>query len=107
MTDHPSTTYPDLYERYPDLYHEYPEVAMHIYRKIEQHSEAWVLENWYTEFLPAGVLMDVPEKKELPFFNPEEHESWSDERKAEMARAYSDYRQNLKDASSDTDTESH
>ncbi|QSG09582.1 hypothetical protein [Halapricum desulfuricans] len=55
-----------------------------------------MLENWYTEFLPAGVLMDVAEKEELPFFNPEENESWSDGQKAEMARAYSEYRQNLK-----------
>ncbi|QSG09583.1 hypothetical protein HSR122_2202 [Halapricum desulfuricans] len=40
MTEHPSTTCPDLYEQYPDLYHEYPEITMHIYRKIKQHNEA-------------------------------------------------------------------
>lgn len=104
MTANPSTTYPDLYEQYPELYHESPAIAMHVYRNIEQHSKAWVLENWYTEFLIVGVLIDIPEKEELPFFDPEEHESWSDEQKAEMARAYSEYRQNLKDASSETES---
>lgn len=105
MTNNSSTkrTYPDLYEQYPELYHEYPEIATKIYQQIDQYGEAWVLENWYTEFLAAGVMMDIPDKEELPFFDPEEHDAWSDEQKAELGRAYSEYRQNLKEASGDTE----
>lgn len=99
MTDESCPEYPDLYEQYPDLYDEYPEVAPYIYEKINQHSEEWVLENWYTEFLAASVVVSLPDKDELPFFDPEEHESWSDEKKAEFARGLSEYRENLKEAS--------
>jgi len=99
MTDDICTDYPTLYEQYPELYHEYPTVAKGIYKRIDEHGEEWVLENWYTEFLPAGVILNIPDKDELPFFDPDEHETWSDEQKAAMGEAYSTYRENLRKAS--------
>ncbi len=99
MAPDPRSTYPDLYEQYPELYHEYPEVAPVIYERLDAHGEEWVLEHWEQEFLPATPIMSVPDKDELPFFEPDEHDAWTDDEKAEMARAYSAYRENLRKAS--------
>jgi hypothetical protein len=99
MAPDPRTTYPDLYEQYPELYHEYPEVASAIYHRLDEHDEEWVLEHWEQEFLPATPITTVPDKDELPFFDPDQHDAWTDEEKAKMGRAYSAYRENLRKAS--------
>jgi hypothetical protein len=56
----------------------YPEAAPYIQQAVEEHGEAWVLDNYYQELYPLGRLMDVPEKEELPFFHADEHDTMSD-----------------------------
>lgn len=83
-----------------DLDAEYPEAAPYIRRAVEEHGEAWVLDNYYQQLYPLGRLMDVPEKEELPFFDPEEHDTMTEKEVAEMYEAWSQYRENLRSASS-------
>ena len=73
--------YPELYEAYPELYHDYPEVAPDIYSKIDAHGEEWVLENWTARYAQARLILSVPDKEDLPFFDPEQHEAMSEEEK--------------------------
>ena len=40
--------------------------------------------------------MDMPEKDELPFFDPEIHETMSKEEVTEMYQARAEYRENLR-----------
>jgi hypothetical protein len=75
---------------------EYPEAAPHIRRAVEQHGEAWVLDNYYTKLSPLGRLMTMPDKDELPSYDEDEHDTMSEEEQREMARALAEYRENLR-----------
>ncbi len=78
------------------LKEEYPEAAPYIQQAVAEHGEDWVLEHYYEELYPLGVMMDMPEKDELPFYSNAEHESMTGEELQEMYRAWSEYRENLR-----------
>ena len=82
-----------------ELEEKYPEAAPYIQNAINEHGEDWVIENYYPKISQLGVVMDVPEVEELPFFDEERHETMSKEERIEMAEALSDYRENLREAS--------
>lgn len=81
-----------------DLRDDYPEAAEIILDAVEEHGEVYVLEHWYPEFSQLGVLMDVPEKEELPFYDDDKHETMSKDERIEMAGMLSQYRENLRNA---------
>lgn len=75
---------------------EYPEGAQYIQEAVATHGEAWVLENYYEQLYPLGVLMKMPEKEELPFYDEDEHETMTEEERVEMYQAWAEYRDNLR-----------
>ncbi len=79
-----------------DLEEEYPEAAPYILDAVEEHGEEWVLENYYPQVAELRLVMDVPEKEELPFYDEDKHETMSEEEKIKMAEAWSEYRENLR-----------
>lgn len=78
------------------LAEEYPEAAPYIGRAVAEHGEEWVLDHYYPKLSQLGVVMAVPEKEELPFFDPEEHEAMGERERREAAEALRAYRENLK-----------
>jgi hypothetical protein len=78
-----------------DLRDDYPEAAEYIEQAVRAHGEEWVLENYYQEIYPLGVVMAVPEKEELPFYDADEHDAMSAGEVREMYEAWSQYRENL------------
>jgi hypothetical protein len=81
----------------PDtLADEYPEAAPFIAEAVEDHGEEWVLENYYSELYPLSQVMAMPEKEELPFFDPDTDETMSKNEQIEMYEAWSEYRENLR-----------
>lgn len=66
---------------------------------VDEHGEEWVIDHYYPAIAELGILVDIPDKADLPFFDPEEHELESDAEVAEMARVMREYRQNLRAAS--------
>ena len=78
---------------------DYPEAAPIIYRALEEHGAAWVLENYYTKIYPLGVIMDVPPKAELPFYDEERDDTLDDAEVTEMYTAWAAYHDNLRSAS--------
>lgn len=79
-----------------ELFKEYPTMAKYIYEAVDEHGEEWVLDNYYTKFYPAGVVLQVPDKDELPFFDEVKHETLTGEEKTEMYSAWNEYRENLR-----------
>jgi len=75
---------------------EYPEAAPHIQEAVDEHGEDWVLENYYEELYPLKQVMAVPEKEELPFYDEGEHGAMTEAERAEMYRAWCEYRENLR-----------
>lgn len=75
---------------------EYPEAAPYIRRAVAEHGEEWVLDNYYPKVAQLGVIMAIPEKEELPFFDPEKHDAMSERERREGARALREYRENLR-----------
>jgi hypothetical protein len=75
---------------------EYPESAPFIAKAVKDHGEEWVLENYYTELYPLSQVMSMPEKEELPFFDPETDETLSQDEQVEMYDAWAEYRENLR-----------
>lgn len=75
---------------------DYPEAAPYIQQAIAEHGEEWVLEHYYEELYPLGVLMDMPEKNELPFYDETEDETMTEAERVEMYQAWSEYRENLR-----------
>ncbi|MDB2239396.1 MULTISPECIES: hypothetical protein [Haloferacaceae] len=81
----------------PDtLADEYPEAAPFITEAVEDHGEEWVLENYYSELYPLSQVMAMPEKEELPFFDPDTDETMSKNDQIEMYEAWAEYRENLR-----------
>ena len=75
---------------------DYPEAVPYIQQVVADHGEAWVLEHYYEELYPLAVVMAMPDKDELPFYDETEHETMSDEERTEMYRAWGEYRENLR-----------
>jgi hypothetical protein len=75
---------------------DYPEAAPYIRQAVADHGEAWVLEHYYEKLYPLAVVMSMPDKDELPFYDPSEHETMSDEELTEMYQAWGEYRENLR-----------
>jgi hypothetical protein len=40
--------------------------------------------------------MRMPEKDELPFFDPDDHDTMTEEERVEMYQAWAEYRENLR-----------
>jgi hypothetical protein len=78
------------------LAEEYPEAAPHIQDAVAEHGEEWVLEHYYEKLYPLGVLMEMPEKDELPFYDEAEHDILTEEDRVEMYQAWGEYRENLR-----------
>jgi len=81
----------------------YPEAAPYIKQAVDERGEAWVLENYYQKLYPLGQVMQMPDKEELPFYDPDEHETMTEAECAEMYQAWAAYRENLRNASERTD----
>lgn len=79
-----------------NLEDEYSEAAPYIRQAVAEHGEKWVLEYYYPQFHQLGILMDIPEKDELPFYDEDEHETMTKEERIEMAEAMAEYRENLR-----------
>jgi len=75
---------------------DYPEAVPYIQQVVADHGEAWVLEHYYEELYPLAVVMAMPDKDELPFYDETEHETMSDDELTEMYQAWGEYRENLR-----------
>jgi hypothetical protein len=58
----------------PDLEDEYPEAAPYILNAVEEHSEDWVIENYFPKIAQLGTVMNIPSIEELPFYDEEKHD---------------------------------
>ena len=66
----------------PDsLTDDYPEAAPFIQQAVEEHGEEWVLEHYYEQLYPLGRVMAMPDKDELPFYDPDEHDTVTEARR--------------------------
>lgn len=79
-----------------DFLPEYPEAAPYIRRAVAEHGEEWVIENYHPKISQLGVVMDVPDVTELPFFDADKHDVMSEREQIEMANALREYRENLR-----------
>lgn len=75
---------------------DYPEAAPYIQQAVEEHGEEWVLEHYYEQLYPLGRVMAMPDKDELPFYDPDEHDTMTEDEKVEMYQAWAAYRVNLR-----------
>lgn len=102
MSDHEDTETTDETDRdtieLPDVDGQPTTGPEHVAAAVDEHGEAWVLEHYETELWPLSRIADMPDKTELPFFDPEEHEAMTDAELAEMAAARRQYRENLRQA---------
>lgn len=78
------------------LSEEYPEAAPYIQQAVREHGEEWVLEHYYEQLYPLSVMMDMPKKEELPFYDEAEHDTMTEEELVEMYQAWAEYRENLR-----------
>lgn len=72
---------------------EYPEAAPYIQQAVDEHGEDWVLESYYRQLYPLGLLTEMPEKDELPFYDVDEHNTMTEEERKEMYQAWAEYRE--------------
>jgi len=75
---------------------DYAEAAPYIQKAVDEHGEDWVLEHYYEQLYPLGQVMEIPEKDELPFYDPDEHDTMTEEERIEMYQAWAEYRENLR-----------
>lgn len=75
---------------------EYPEAAPYIQKAVEKHGEDWVVKNYYPNISCLGVVMNIPDVEELPFYDEDKHDVMSEEEKREMGEALRKYRENLR-----------
>jgi len=78
------------------LAEDYPEAAPHIQDAVAEHGEEWVLEHYYKKLYPLGVLMEMPEKDELPFYDEADYDTLTEAERVEMYQAWGKYRENLR-----------
>jgi hypothetical protein len=69
---------------------EYPETAPYIQEAVDEHGKDWVLEYYYEQLYPLGQVMKMPEKNELPFYDPDEHDTMTEEEQVEMYQAWAE-----------------
>lgn len=74
----------------------YPEAAPYIQRAVDEHGEEWVLANYYERLYPLAQVMAMPHKEELPFYDPERHETMSRADLTAMYRGWAVHRENLR-----------
>ncbi|MGM0389625.1 MAG: hypothetical protein ACQEP0_14160 [Natrinema limicola] len=74
----------------------YPEAAPYIRRAVREHGEEWVLEHYYDQLYTLSVIMEMPNKEELPFYDENEHDSMTQSELADMYQAWGEYRENLR-----------
>ncbi|WP_411966974.1 hypothetical protein [Haloferax sp. YSSS75] len=74
----------------------YPEAAPYIEDAVAEHGEAWVLEHYYEKLYPLSVVVAMPEKEELPFYDDAVHDTLTKSEQTEMYQAWSEYRENLR-----------
>jgi len=73
---------------------EYPEAAPYIQHAVDEHGEEWVLEHYYQQLYPLARVMKMPDKDDLPFYDPEDDDTMTEEEQVEMYRAWAEYREN-------------
>ncbi|KAB1198558.1 MULTISPECIES: hypothetical protein [Haloferax] len=81
----------------------YPEAAAYIQNAVEEHGEEWVLDHYYEKLYPLGVIVKMPEKEELLFYDPDEHDTMTESERVEMYRAWAEYRENLRTGTKNTE----
>lgn len=86
-----------------DLEDEYPEGAQYIRQAVAEHGEERVLENYYEQLYPLGVMIEMPEKDELPFYEEDEHVTITEGEREEMYQAWAKYRENLRTGTRNTE----
>ncbi|GGL64343.1 hypothetical protein [Halocalculus aciditolerans] len=74
----------------------YPEAAPYIEQAVAEHGEDWVLEHYYKQLYPLGQVMAMPEKEDLPFYDPNEHSTMTEAETVAMYRAWAEYREKLR-----------
>lgn len=79
-----------------DLPAAYPDAADYIWDAVDEHGEEWVLDNYYEQISPLKLVMAVPDKAELPFFDPDRHETMSRTDLTEMYNPWGEYRNDLR-----------
>ena len=62
-----------------------------------------VNENYSPKITSLGVVVDVPPVEELPFYGEERYDTLTEQEKRDRADAFTKYRENLRNASSDTE----
>ena len=77
----------------------YPEATPYIQQAVDEHGEDWVLENYYQKLYPLGRLMKMPDKDELPFYDPDKHDTMTKAERVELYQAWAAYRENLRTGS--------
>lgn len=78
------------------LTEDYPEAAPYIRTAVAEHGEEWVLEHYYDQLFPLSVMMDMPEKDGLPFYEEAKHDTLTEEERVKMYQAWGEYRENLR-----------
>lgn len=54
---------------------QYPDAAPYIWGAVAEHGEDWVIEHSHPEIAQLGVGMDLPDGEDLPFYDPDVHET--------------------------------
>ncbi len=80
------------------LEEDFPEAAPYIREAVEEHGEEWVIDNYFPDIVSLGVVMDIPQIDELPFFDETKHEAPTEQEQRERAEAYRAYRENLRNS---------
>lgn len=75
---------------------DFPEAAPYIQKAVADHGKEWVLEHYYEELYPLSVVMKMPDKDDLPFYDADEHDTKSEDELVEMYQAWGEYRNNLR-----------
>ncbi len=70
--------------------------APYIQEAVEEHGEERVMEHYYGHLYPLGQLMEMPDKDEFPFYDPDKHDTMAEAELVEMYQARADYRENLR-----------
>jgi hypothetical protein len=79
-----------------ELREEYPEATPYIQQAVEEHGEEWVIENYYPKIYQLGIVMDIPDVEELPFYDEDTHDVPTESERIAMAEAMNEYRRNLR-----------
>ena len=86
-----------------DLRTDFPEAAPFIQEAVEEHGEEWVLDNYYQQLYPLRVIIEMPEKDELPFYDEEKHSIMSRSEIVDMYEGLAEHRENLRSNSKTTE----